>query len=136
MAAQETVSVPGSLAGVHQAIDAFEAWSDGQGVPAEARRSLFTSIDEILSNIVRHGLQGQAGEIDLVFSRHADAIAIEVVDRAAPFNPLLASAPDTTAPLEERQVGGLGIALVRALVDDVCYERREDRNHLTITWRL
>jgi hypothetical protein len=57
MGTHETVSVPGSLAGVHQAIDAFEAWSGGQGVPAEARRSLLTSIDEVLSNVVHHGLQ-------------------------------------------------------------------------------
>ena len=76
------------------------------------------------------------GEIDLEFSRHAGVIAIVVSDGAAPFNPLLAPAPDTTAPVELRQVGGLGIALVRALVDDVCYERREDRNHLTIIWKL
>ena len=53
-------------------------------------------------------------------------------DDAEPFNPLDAPLPDTAAPLEGRQVGGLGIALVRHLMDGVVYERTGGRNRLVL----
>jgi serine/threonine-protein kinase RsbW len=65
----------------------------------------------------------------------ADYVAIEIVDQAEAFNPLLAPPPDTSSPLDERKPGGLGIALVRQLMDDTRYERRNDRNYFTMRWR-
>jgi serine/threonine-protein kinase RsbW len=59
-----------------------------------------------------------------------------VADEAAPFNPLLLPPPDTTTPLELRQPGGLGIALVKALSDTVEYARANNRNQVTVSWRL
>ena len=48
------------------------------------------------------------------------------------FNPLLAPRPDTTSALLDRQPGGLGLLLVRRLMDETLYERRNDRNHLLL----
>ena len=53
-------------------------------------------------------------------------------DDGIPSNPLGAGTPDTSLPLERRAIGGLGIHLVRSLVDDVTYQRRIDRNVLTL----
>ena len=75
---------------------------------------------------------GMAGRVQY----EGDVLTAEVADDAGPFNPLLVPAPDTTSPLEVRQPGGLGIALVRALTDDLTYERRDDRNRLIMTWRV
>jgi anti-sigma regulatory factor (Ser/Thr protein kinase) len=58
-------------------------------------------------------------------------IIASVADRGAPFNPLLAPEPDLAAGLEQRDVGGLGIHLVRRLVNSMEYERREGQNYLT-----
>ena len=60
----------------------------------------------------------------------------EVVDTAAPFDPLAAPPPDTASALDVRRPGGLGVALVRSLMDQVRYESRGDGNHLILTWRL
>jgi serine/threonine-protein kinase RsbW len=131
-----TLAVLGTLAGVREAAEALQAWSGREGLPDEPRRKVLTSLDEILSNVVRHGLRDRAGLIDVTISREGDVVTAEVADDAVPFNPLLAPAPDTSGPMEARKAGGLGIALVRALTDDVRYERRDDRNRLTLTWRL
>jgi serine/threonine-protein kinase RsbW len=135
MEASQTVSVPGTPAGVRQAADAVLAFTVRTGVPEPVRRKVMTALDEVLSNVVRHGLRGRHGTIDVVLARDDDGLRVVVADPAEPFNPLLVPAPDTTAPLEARRAGGLGIALVRALADAVGYERVDDRNRLTLTWR-
>ncbi len=59
-----------------------------------------------------------------------------VVDDGPEFDPLSAAQPDTTLGVENRPVGGLGIALVRRLMDEVAYERRDGRNRLRFERRL
>ncbi len=59
-----------------------------------------------------------------------------ITDEGVPFNPLSAATPETNLPLVEREIGGLGIHLVRKLVDDVSYQRRIDKNVMTMTMHL
>jgi serine/threonine-protein kinase RsbW len=61
---------------------------------------------------------------------------VEVEDDGQPFNPLEAPEADTTKPLEERTLGGLGIHLVRKLMDDLEYRRHEGKNLLVMKKRL
>lgn len=136
MRALETVSVPGTTDGVHRAAQAFEQFCTAQALPSQARWRFLVALDEILSNIVRHGLKERDGAIVVTFSVDSGVLAAEIVDAAGPFNPLLVPAPDLAASLEDRSPGGLGIALVGKLMDQVRYERRDDRNHLILTWRL
>lgn len=58
-----------------------------------------------------------------------------MIDDAPPFDPQKTRTPDTTSPIEERTPGGLGIALIESLMHEVRYERRGERNHLTLSWR-
>jgi serine/threonine-protein kinase RsbW len=134
MTGPRTVSVPASAAGLRQATEAVEAFSASLALPGPLRRSLLTVLDEVLANIVGHGMAGGAGAIDVAMSCAGGTVTVEVVDPGAPFNPLLAPAPDTASPLEGRRIGGLGIALVRAMTDEVEYARREGRNRVTLRW--
>jgi anti-sigma regulatory factor (Ser/Thr protein kinase) len=59
----------------------------------------------------------------------------DVSDGGAPFDPLAQPAPDIHAPIEERKVGGLGIHLLRTLMDAVEYRRADGRNHLSFRIR-
>lgn len=131
-----TLAVHGTVAGVRDAVEALQAWSGEVRLPDETRRKVLTTLDEILSNVVRHGSPDRPGSIEMTISAHDGLVRAEVADDGKPFNPLMAPPPDTSGPLESRTPGGLGIALVRALTDDVRYERRGDRNRLTLTWRL
>ncbi len=131
-----TLSVPGTVAGIREAVDALDAWSAREHLPDEARRKLLIAFDEILSNVVRHALQDRSGLIEVTISRDGGLVHAEVTDDADPFDPLGVPAPDTSAGLDARRPGGLGIALVRAFTDEVRYERRSDRNRLTMKWRV
>jgi serine/threonine-protein kinase RsbW len=129
MRAVETLSVPGTTPGVRQAIQAFDRFGGLHHVPAESVWRLQLALDEILSNIVRHGAGAGPADIEVTFSLGEGFVTVEIVDSMAPFNPLLVPPPDTQAPLEAREPGGLGIALVRKLMDETVYERRGERNH-------
>ena len=123
-----TLSVPATVAGVGQAALEFERFGRSQAAPAGTFWRMQLALDEILSNIVRHGLPGTQVTIDMTFSIDDGRVEVEIVDGAAPFNPLLAPPPDVTSALEDRRPGGLGIALVRSLVDETAYEHRGGRN--------
>lgn len=135
MTAYETVSVPATPDGVRRAADAFEAFGASQAVPPEVRWRFLVAVDEALSNIVRHGYRGERGLISLAFALDGDILSVSVVDSAPMFNPLLAP-PSNLGDGSSPRTGGVGIALVRALMDEVRYEWRDRQNHLTIARRV
>jgi anti-sigma regulatory factor (Ser/Thr protein kinase) len=91
-------------------------------------------LDELFTNVVKYGYEGAAaqGHIEVALSLEADRLIIEFVDDGGPFDPLASPAPDLDLPAEERKIGGVGIAIVRALVDEAGYRREGNRNRLTL----
>ena len=132
MSAVETLAVPATLAGVRQGLDAFEHFGRSHHLSRASEWRVLLALDEILSNIVRHGHPVSEAAIDLVFTIDNGRVGVEVVDDCAPFDPLSVPAPDTSGPLETRRPGGLGVALVRELMDDARYERRDNRNYFVM----
>ena len=132
----EELIVSGTLDGVRRAIEAFGRFTQAHALPEEVRRDGQLALDEVLSNVVRHGLAGRPGVISVRYVLEESHVSIDVTDDAPAFNPLTMPAPDTGAPLEARTPGGLGIALVAALLDDVRYERRGSQNHLMMKRRI
>jgi anti-anti-sigma factor len=117
---------PGQVAGVGAA---FAEFADAHAVPAAIRRSMSVALDELLNNTIAYGFAGrEGGEVRIEVELRADRLCATLTDDGRPFNPLDTAAPDTALSVEERQAGGLGIHLVRRLMDEVSYQRRADRN--------
>ncbi len=129
----ERVDIAPTPAGLVEAVRAFDGFVSARGLPESVRGRMLLVLDEVLSNIVRHGRAPLDAPIQLTFTCPADQLVVEVSDAGRAFNPLEAPLPDTTAPLETRVPGGVGIALVRAMLSRVDYARREPRNVLTLT---
>ncbi|MFP4168363.1 MAG: ATP-binding protein [Desulfonatronovibrionaceae bacterium] len=91
-------------------------------------------LEEIMLNIVRHAYQGATtGPVHVGWRVNRDGSrTIRFVDSGEEFNPLQKDPPDTEIPLEDRQIGGLGIHLVRELSQGVEYTRENDENILTV----
>jgi anti-sigma regulatory factor (Ser/Thr protein kinase) len=64
-----------------------------------------------------------------------DSLTVEIADEGTPFDPLARSDPDTALDLDHREPGGLGILLIRSLVDEIAYRREGGRNVLMIEMR-
>lgn len=121
---------PGEVAGV---LAAFAEFADAQGVPASVRRSVNVALDELLHNTIRYGFTGRSGEVTVDVERRPDRLIVTLTDDGAPFDLLGRAAPDTTLAVEQRPIGGLGIHLVRRMMDDVSYTRRADRNVVVLS---
>jgi anti-sigma regulatory factor (Ser/Thr protein kinase) len=106
-------------------------------VPSRTLYSVNLALDELVTNVILYGYEeGSEKEIAVKLETTKDGLVASVADEAKPFNPLNVAAPDLKAPLEERQLGGLGIHLVRSLMDHVSYKREKGKNVLTIRKRI
>lgn len=135
------LSIGANPQGVARVNEAFADFADAHAMPDAVRRSINVALDELLTNIILYGLAGDggdrgAGEVTIDAELHADRLVVTLSDTGKPFDPFSRSAPDTTLPVQDRPIGGLGIHLVRRLVDDVRYERRSNRNVVVLTKRL
>ena len=71
---------------------------------------------------------GEEHEFEIRFELSSDRLSVTIADDGVPFNPFANFPPDTALPVEKREIGGLGIHLVRNVMDEVSYNRRTDRN--------
>ncbi len=108
---------------------AFGDFADAHALPTAIRRSMNVVLDELLTNTVSYGLAGREdGKVTIDVELRPDRLTVTLVDNGQPFDPFGRAAPDTTLSVQERPIGGLGIHLVRQLVDEVSYHRRGDSN--------
>jgi serine/threonine-protein kinase RsbW len=134
-----TLVVAATTDGLKQAEAGLDAFSSAHGLTRNDTWPFHVAIDEILSNIVKYGLSGESseGRLEIRLLLEPEALEMVILDDAAPFNPLESERPDTALAAEEREIGGLGIEIVRRLMDTIEYERVENRqNRLTLRRRL
>jgi serine/threonine-protein kinase RsbW len=106
-------------------------------VPSRTLYAVNLALDELVTNVILYGFKDASGQaVTVQVSTAAGELIAAVVDDGGEFNPLEVLPPDVAAPLEERELGGLGIHLVRSLMDQVTYERSDGKNVLTVRKRI
>lgn len=108
----------------------------GGGFSDKAIYSLQLAADEAASNIIEHAYEGVSDAVlDLTCDMRGDEILISMRDTGRAFNIKSVKEPNLKADLSERQIGGLGVYLMRKLMDTVNYESSKSGNLLTMTKR-
>ena len=125
---------PGAAEEVNKA---FAEFAEAHAVPPGARRSVTIALDELLANVLSHGRPGpdpcsMTVEVELDQER----VTVILTDDGTPFDPFERDAPDTTLSVEDRPIGGLGLHLVKQLMDDVSYQRRDSHNVVVLVKQL
>jgi serine/threonine-protein kinase RsbW len=107
-------------------------------LPPDERARLFIILEELFTNAIVHGRRTHSaeGNVSVTLQRKSGCLAIEFVDDGQPFDPLAVSKPDLDATGKDRTAGGLGIHLVRSLVDQARYRRAGGRNYLRLLRRI
>ncbi len=118
-------------------VEAFEAFAERLRFPPEAVHQVTLVLDELVTNIVTYGVKpGETAPITVQLSHGGGVLKIVLSDPGRPFDPLTVKPPDTTATLEERQIGGLGVHLARSFMDSLDYRYDGGKNHLTLIKRI
>jgi len=117
---------------------ALEEFAEKHGVSPLQTQRITLSVDELVTNIIKYGTRAlEHAHIHLWATIVDGAFHIEIEDHGIPFDPFHeAPVPDTTLPLEDRPIGGLGVFLVQSLMTTTNYERIKDRNRITLTRSL
>jgi anti-sigma regulatory factor (Ser/Thr protein kinase) len=123
---------PGEL---RRLVDFAEMFARHHALPRTERACLLLILEELFTNAVNHGYdgEGRVGTIEVSLAFDVGRLVIEFRDDGKPFDPLLPAPPDLDQPAAKRPVGGLGLYIVRSLVNDARYFRSGDRNHLILS---
>jgi len=104
------------------------------GCSLEDQRQIAIAVEEVFINIVSYAYKPGRGDttLRLDVSQDPAEVTITFIDHGVPFDPLAKEDPDIDLPAKQRKVGGLGIFVVKNLMDDVFYEYRDGQNILTM----
>lgn len=106
------------------------------GLSSKKLRNIELAAEEVFVNIVHHAYQGRIGKVEIQVQLISDAqVEIAFIDDGPSFNPLESKLVDVSQPLERRQVGGLGIHLIRKCTDAIHYKRLDGKNILVLIIR-
>lgn len=112
-------------------INLVDEFSGAYSLAPDLSHKIVLCLEELFSNIVFYGHEdGEEHLIELDLSRDEQKIIIEIADDGTPFDPLSAREPDLNVPLEDREIGGLGIFLVKSIMDSIEYRRADGKNIL------
>ena len=134
MSAQVSVTIEPDLNDLKQITASVKEIGRQENWPSDLVFKIDLVLDELATNIVKYG--GKVSEIEISLSSEVEAVTIEITDDGRPFDPLNDVAePDLDSPLNERRAGGLGVHLVRSMMDELHYRREQGKNHLALTKR-
>ena len=129
----QPLTLPGTLDALQPIRDYVKDLAKGAGLDESAVYNLCLAVDEIATNVVLHGYEesGLSGDLVIQGNVEADKLTVQLHDRGKSYDPKKHSLPDEAAlsrPLDEREIGGLGIALALDGVDDLQYETNAQGN--------
>ena len=128
------MTVEATVANIPAVTDFVNAELEKIDCPMKAQMQIDVAIDELFGNIAQYAYNPETGPatVRVEVDEATPAVVITFIDNGKPYDPLAADDPDTTLSAEERQIGGLGVFLVKKTMDDVSYEYSEGKNILKI----
>ena len=106
--------------------------------PMKAQMQIDIAIDELFGNIAHYAYNPEIGKATVRVEVIEDPLAVTItfIDNGVPYDPLAKADPDTTLSAEEREIGGLGIYMVKKSMDEIVYEYKDGHNILKIKKNL
>jgi len=121
----ETAEVPRTLSDMEQCLRAA-GFSDEEILDMEL------AVEEAITNTIKYGYAGSPGTIAIRCDAGPDKVTVEITDDAPAFDPLGVPEPDLSADLDDRPLGGLGIFLIRQVMDEVVYRFADNKNIMVL----
>jgi serine/threonine-protein kinase RsbW len=129
--------LPARLENLQAFMEAAREAAAAAGLPSDGIFRLEIALEEALVNIMHYAYKGNTGEIQVV-CRSCDRrlFVTEITDTGNPFDVTAVPPPDLVSGVDERRIGGLGIHLMKTLIDEVSYRRERESNVLVLRMSL
>lgn len=122
-----------NLTKVNELVEEFLA---DKMISFKTRSQIDLAVEEIYINIASYAYPDSEGNAEIILSENNGEFVMTFIDEGVPYDPLAKPDPDTTLSADERQIGGLGIFLVKKIMDSVTYKYEDGKNILTISKKL
>ncbi len=125
--------LPAKIENLQEMLDFIKDSIKNIDLTKKTKHKILISFEEITMNIISYAYpEIKDGKIEIICDNIEDEkkIIIKIIDWGIPFNPLSKEEPDLEIPIQERQIGGLGIFMVREFMDEVNYKREDGKNIL------
>ncbi len=128
------LTVDASTENLSKILEFIDAELEAAGADMKMIFQVDLAVEEIYTNIAHYAYAPDDGKVIIQFDAYGDPLLMEIqfIDCGKPFNPLNNPDPDITLTAEERQIGGLGVLMVKKTMDEVDYRFEENKNILTI----
>lgn len=134
---RHSITLPNDINSVPQLNDFIDGFSLEAGLDMSMTMSLNLALEEAVVNVMTYAYAPDTqGELTLEAVADKGVVTFILTDTGVPFDPTAKEDADTTLGIEDRPIGGLGIFLVRQLMDVVDYQRVDGQNVLTLTKKL
>lgn len=125
---------PPQISQIPRLIDWVEACCSAERITDQVSFRLALAIEEAATNVIGHAFAGIPPPhlVTVRLDIAPQLLVAEIIDNGRPFDPTTVPPPDLTLPIEQRAPGGLGIHLMRSMVDGLHYDRSDGRNRLRL----
>ncbi len=132
------LQIEASLENIEVVTDFINKQLEEVDCPMKVQIQIAVAIDELMSNIARYAYTAEVGMVTVQFElkENEKAVIITFIDSGVPYDPLAKSDPDISLSAEDRDLGGLGIFMVKKTMDSMKYEYKNGHNILTIQKKL
>lgn len=134
---EHNLTLPNDVESIPQLAAFIEAVTEELAIAPQLTMRINLAMEEAVVNVMKYAYpEGTLGQIDISTSFSDGTITFAIKDSGIPFDPTKVSSPDISLPVEERSIGGLGIYLVRELMDEVSYCYKNNHNILTLKKKI
>lgn len=134
---ERRLTLPNDIETIPQLNEFIDNIAEEAGLDMSFTMSLNLALEEAVVNVMTYAYpKGTAGTVDIDIKTNGEQLTCVLSDSGTPFDPTQTPDADTTLSAEERPIGGLGIFLVRQIMDDISYQYVDNKNVLTLTKTL
>ena len=128
------IIIEAKIENLYKVMDFINSALDSGNCTAKLKNDINIAVEELFINVASYAYNSRGGVI--VGIDIDDSITLKIADSGKPFNLLEKTDPDISKPIMEREIGGLGILMVKKLMDDISYEYIDNKNVLTLRKRI
>ena len=137
MTSKHSLTLPNDIETIPQLNEFIDTVAEEIGLDMSLTMSLNLAIEEAVVNVMEYAYpEGEQGNVDIEVSADERWLTFIISDNGIPFDPTTQEDADTTLSADERPIGGLGIFLVRQLMDSINYQRENGKNILTLSKKM